>query len=321
MNVRRFLALMLMVILVYAGITLYGDVRRLGALLASYAWWTFAASLGLASMNYALRFVKWQYYLRKLSINDVPWTESLTVFLAGFVMSVTPAKAGEVFKSALLASARAVPIARSAPIVVADRLTDLVSLILLVAIGGFYFPGGLVPAAVASAMVAPLMAFVLSRTLGEAALSVVERLPAAKRVAPKLREAYASLRILAAPSALLIPTSLSVVAWGCEALGLWVILRGLGQPATIPVAGFVYSTATIAGAVAMLPGGVGGTEFTMITLLRRLSAEQITEAGASAATLLVRLATLWFAVLVGAVAWGVFRRRYDRGLDATPREG
>ena len=31
---------------------------------------------------------------------------------------------------------------------------------------------------------------------------------------------------------------------------------------------------------------------------------------------LVRLATLWFAVLVGAAALALFRRRYDRGRDA-----
>ncbi len=315
MNTKRIVLLCLAVVLVYAGITLYGDVSRLRGLLSRYAWWTFFASLGLAAANYALRFLKWQYYLRLLHVRGVPWTESLAIFLSGFVMSITPAKAGEVFKSALLASAHGVPIARSAPIVVADRLTDLVSLIALVALGGMYFPGGLVPALVASALVVGLMVFVFVPALGEWAIGVVEGFAFGRNLGPRLREAYLSLRLLASPRALLVPTALSVVAWACECAALWLIVRGLGGGATLAVSSFVYATATVAGAVAMLPGGLGGTEVTMITLLQRLTAGAVTETAASAATLLVRVATLWFAVGVGAVALVVFRRRYDRHRD------
>ena len=77
---------------------------------------------------------------------------------------------------------------------------------------------------------------------------------------------------------------------------------------------FVYGTATIAGAIAMLPGGLGGTELAMRTMLDRLGGVPI--APAAAATLLVRLATLWFAVALGFVALWIFRARYDRGTEA-----
>lgn len=315
MNTKRIVLLSLAVVGVYAGITLYGDVSRLRGLLARYAWWTFAASLGLAAANYGLRFLKWQYYLKLLHVRGVPWTESLAIFLSGFVMSITPAKAGEVFKSALLASAHGVPIARSAPIVVADRLTDLVSLIVLVALGGLYFPGGLVPAVLASTLVTGLLVFVFVPPLGEWVITLSERFAVGRRLAPRLREAYASLRLLAGPRALLWPTALSLVAWACECAALWLIVRGLGGGASLAVSFFVYATATVAGAVAMLPGGLGGTEVMMISLLQGLTGGGVSETAASAATLLVRLATLWFAVGVGAVALVVFRRRFDRHRD------
>lgn len=315
MNTKRIVLLSLAVVGVYAGITLYGDVSRLRGLLARYAWWTFAASLGLAAANYGLRFLKWQYYLKLLHVRGVPWTESLAIFLSGFVMSITPAKAGEVFKSALLASAHGVPIARSAPIVVADRLTDLVSLIVLVALGGLYFPGGLVPAVLASALVMGLLVFVFVPPLGEWVITQSERFAVGRRLAPRLREAYMSLRLLAGPRALLWPTALSLVAWACECAALWLIVRGLGGGASLAVSSFVYATATVAGAVAMLPGGLGGTEVMMISLLQGLTGGGVSETAASAATLLVRLATLWFAVGVGAVALVVFRRRFDRHRD------
>jgi uncharacterized protein (TIRG00374 family) len=318
MKARNVILVTVVVVLVYAGIALWGDVRHLAQLLAHFAWWSFAAALVLASTNYVLRFLKWQYYLARLDIRGVPVRESFVIFLSGFVMSITPAKAGEVFKSALLARTHGVPVARSAPIVVADRLTDLTSLILLVAVGGFYFRGGVVPAAVAAAMVGTILLFVLVRPLGEVALRLVGRLPAGARVAPKLREAYESLRLLAGPSALLVPTVLSLLAWSCECLGFWMVLRGLGAHVGVPVAFFVYATATIAGAVMMTPGGVGGTEGTMAALLVALVHGGLDHSTAAAATLLIRLATLWYAVLVGAVALWVFRRRYDRATPVTP---
>lgn len=317
MSARRVVALTLAVVLVYGAIVLTRDVARLQAVLSHYAWWTFAAALALASANYGLRFLKWQFYLRRLGVEGVPWAESLTVFLAGFVMSITPAKAGEVFKSALLASARGVPLERTAPIVIADRLTDLIALIAMVAVGGMYFPGGAKFAAAATALVVGLMVFVLNRRLGELVISQGERFAVGRRLAPKLRAAYEALRVLAGPSALGLPTAISLVAWGCEAIGLWLILRGLGTGVGVGLSTFVYATATLAGALVMLPGGVGGTEATMIFLLTSLAGGRVSDEAAGAGTILVRLATLWFAVLVGAGALTVFRRRYDRRRSVT----
>lgn len=315
MNTKRLLAVVLAVALLYGAIALLGDVRALRSTLSHFAWWTFAASLALSLCNYVLRFFKWEFYLRRLGIRDVPWAESFCIYVSGFAMSVTPAKAGEVFKSALLSSARGYPVARTAPIVVADRLTDLISLIAIVALGGMFFPGGRVVALAASALVVGIMLFVLVRPLGHWAIALTERFAVGRRLSPKVRDAYDSLRLLASPRALLLPTAISVVAWALEAFGLWVILLGLDAPSALSLASFVYSTSTLAGAVAMLPGGVGGAEITMISLLVALSHGAIATPAAKAATLLCRLATLWFAVLLGALSLAWFRRHYDRHRD------
>lgn len=314
-SVRQVVIVAVLVVVVYGGFIFWNDVSALGNALEHFTWSTFVASLALALGNYALRFVKWEFYLRRLGVRDVPMRESATIFLAGFALSVTPAKAGEVFKSALLQSARGVPIARSAPIVVADRLTDLVALIAIVAVGGMYFPGGAFAALGASVLALAIMVFVLVRPLGEWALHIVEKFHLGRRFSPRLREAYDSLRLLAHPSALLLPTLISLVAWSFEALGLWLIAHGLGLHLSIPIAGFVYATATLAGAVAMLPGGLGGTEIVLQELLRNLGHAPTTLA--TTATLLVRVSTLWFAVAVGIIALAWFRRAYDRGAKSS----
>src|SRR5262245_21563385 len=115
----------------------------MGTSLARFEWLAFAAALGLSCVNYWLRFQKWQYYLRRLGISGIPALDSLLVFLSGFVLTVTPGKLGEVFKSVVLAKTHGVPVARTAPIVIADRLIDVIGIVLLILLGGASFPGGL----------------------------------------------------------------------------------------------------------------------------------------------------------------------------------
>lgn len=308
--------------LVFAGLSLYGDVSSLYAHLASFAWSSFAFALVLSSSNYALRFLRWQYYLRALAI-EVPRTESGLVFLAGFVMSVTPGKLGEVFKSYLLWEARGISIARTAPIVLAERLTDLLALVLLTALGSLVFEQGATIAAIGGTLVLAIIVAVSVRPIGELGLRIAAKLPVLTKLAPKLREAYDALQLLVRPVPLVLATALATMSWGLECLALWLLVHGFtGASITFPAASLAYSASTVAGALAMLPGGLGVTEAGMAGSLQVLG-EGIDPSIATGATLLVRLATLWWAVVVGAVALAILRQRSFAAVRAqsgsTPR--
>ena len=305
---RKVVIFTLLGALVFAGLSLYGDVRALLENLSAFRWEMLALAVALASGNYALRFLRWQYYLRRID-TPVPAGESALIFLAGFVMSVTPGKVGEVFKSLLLYEARGHSIARTAPVVVAERLTDLVALVILTALGALSFEQGIAITIAGAVLVSAVLAACAYRPLGELGLSIAARLPVLGRIAPRLREAYESLHIMTRPRPLFIGTSLATCAWALEVVSLGVILAGfsgvsLGWEATT----FAYSASTIAGAVAMMPGGLGVTEAGITGLLMALGDAAMTPAVATAATMLVRLATLWWAVLLGLVALGLYRR-------------
>jgi uncharacterized membrane protein YbhN (UPF0104 family) len=91
---RRLLVVVGLGVAVFAGLTVAADVRGLGHRLAGFRWPAFAAALGLALTNYALRFVRWQRYLRRAEV-PVPTGLSVRIFVAGFALSVTPGKVGE----------------------------------------------------------------------------------------------------------------------------------------------------------------------------------------------------------------------------------
>ncbi len=310
---RKVVSVMLVAVAVYFLFALHSGVRELGGRLAGYAWWTFAAALALAFGNYLLRFLKWQYYLRILDIRGIRTGDSFLTFLSGFVLSVTPGKVGEVFKSLVLWQTYEVPAARTAPIVIAERLTDLIGVIVLIAVGSTRFSGGLVWASAGAIVVTGLLVVIASRRLSMLMIALVEWLPGpGKRLGPKLREAWESLYALTRPSTLILPTVISIAAWFLECLALWVILHGFGQTTSVLGSSFFYATSTLAGALIPVPGGLGVTETVMRTLMRELG--NVDQAGATGAMLLTRFATLWYAVIVGFVALSLLRRRHPKLL-------
>jgi uncharacterized protein (TIRG00374 family) len=316
--VARILGVMLFGIFVYAGFVVFRGLGAIWALLQTYSWATFVAACGLAFGNYIVRFVKWEFYLARLGLSRregsrerrISWSDSFLTFLSGFVLTISPGKVGEVFKSLVLSETHAIPISRSAPIVVAERVTDLIGIIVLIVLGSSGFRGGRVFAAIGAAMVLILVVVVASRRLSLGIIGLVERLPGPLgKIGPKLEDAYESLAVLVAPRNLLFPTLISIGAWFLECLALWIILKGFGESVSVMLSMFFYATSTLAGAlVAITPGGLGVTESALQGQLIELG--HVSEASATAAMVLVRFATLWFAVIVGFGALWLLKRRH-----------
>ena len=294
--------------LFYVGFAAYSGFNKVVDALEHYAWATAAGALCLAAINYLLRFLKWELYLRRLGVR-IPLRDSFGIFLSGFSLTVTPGKVGEVLKSYLLREAHGVPMARTAPIVVAERLTDLVALAAIALVGVGALAGGERVAWVALGLVGVAIAVVASERLAHAVIDLVGAMPGVGKLAPKLREFYGATKELVAPTPLVLATLLSIVAWLCECVAFWLVLRGFdGAAASLKLCAFIYATMTIAGALSFLPGGLGVQEIGMVKLLIA-QAHGVSAPVAAAATFITRLCTLWFAVVVGVVALLIMQRR------------
>jgi uncharacterized protein (TIRG00374 family) len=111
---------------------------------------------------------------------------------------------------------------------------------------------------------------------------------------------------------------ISVVGWGLECVGYWLILNAFpGVEAGLLLCVFLWSATTLVGALSFLPGGLGATEGSLGVLVARF-ALGVSLPIAVASTLLIRLCTLWYGELVGALAVVSFMR--DPQLRAAARE-
>ena len=275
------------------GLGLYADFGRLGDELASFRWELFPLALALTALNYLLRFWRWQRYLARLEI-EVPTGRSFAIFVAGLSGTITPAKLGEVLKCALLKRSFGVPVRRSVPIVLAERVTDASGVVVLAVAAG------------AGANRWPLLVLALA---GVVAIVFVVRSPLLERFS-RLGEAPEAARALLETRLLLGMTALSAVSWFFECLAAYVCVRGLRLDLSLVDTVVVFSLGSLAGALSFLPGGLGVAEGSMTGLIQVLG--DVPKAAAVAATVLIRLATLWFAVALGLVGLAVEEWQYRR---------
>ncbi|MCH2169292.1 flippase-like domain-containing protein [Myxococcota bacterium] len=302
-------------VLLYAAGAVYLDTQNVSEALSDYGWSAVWVALALSSANYLLRFAKWELCLGWLGIrepgegnaSDLTLGRSALIFIAGLSMSVTPGKVGEVLRSVLLRSSDGISGSRTAPIVVADRLTDLVALVILSLVGIAQYRDVL--PVVFGVLVVVLAAIVVlgSPRLLHPVLGAIGRLGLSS-VTQRAEKLVDSSAVLLRLRPLAVLTVLSVLGWGLECLGYYAIVRGFSEAEpSVLICLFLWSATTLIGAVSFLPGGLGATEGSLAILATRL-VPGVSAPLAVASTLLIRACTLWFAVVIGGLSLAIFLR-------------
>ena len=206
--------------------------------------------------------------------------------------SIRPGEVGELLKAVLVRDLIGESLSRVASVVMAERLTDMAGLLLLSALGATALPHGgvllaavtrlLVLAVASSAPVAHRLSLHAEAPARRALTRLAEPLPGLPRRGPAL----------VAPAPLASAILLSVVSSFCECLGFYLVLQGLKHRRLARCRHRAVRVRLPGRHVHACPAGsAGGGRASPVS-----SSPWDGPPDAAAATLLIRTATLWFAV-------------------------
>jgi len=295
----------LIAVAVYAGLSVYADVRAVGGAFTGFRWEFLPLVLLLTLLNYALRYLKWDYYLRRLGIRP-RFRESLGVFLGGLSMSVTPVKLGEAYKAYLLKRLKGTEVGSTVAVVFAERITDVLALLLLAAIGFSSLRYGTMVLVVIGALLLGLIFLLRARPLCLKLLEISQRVPLLRRPAAAFGTGYEAAYTLFGIRPLALALGLSIFSWFFECLALYYVLVGFDAATTLLASTFIFSFSSLAGAVSLVPGGLVVAEGSFSALMLYFgTGRQV----AAAATILIRFSTLWFGVGIGFFTLWLMRRK------------
>ena len=291
--VKRMLLVLGLAATAYAlALLLWGDTRSVSL---SVLWSTAGLqAAGLCLLSYVLRGLRWRFWMAHYG-RSFGWVEGLRLYLAGYAFTPTPGNVGEAMRGLLLAK-RPLPLLQSLAIFGAERLADLLCLLLLCLPALVWLTQQTISHTAFQAMTSWLIALSLfALTLGIVLVLLLWR--NRQRLLQRLEWLQGAWACLAVRP--LVWFALTLTAWAAQGLAVWLICRALDVHMPLLTAIGIYAVAMVAGALSALPAGLGGMELVFAGLL---VAQGASTAEALTITVAARLLTLWLAVGIGVAA-------------------
>lgn len=297
MEKNRFWLLLIFAVVVYVVMGVYADLGDLLTALESFDWRFIILLLGLTTLGYLIRFVRWDYFLRgvgvKLNIRD-----NLFVYISGLSMTITPAKAGEIWKGWLIRDINGESLSKTVPVVISDRLTDILALVFLSLLGILYYKQGTYILVAILILFAGFVLAVRSEAVSNRLIRVLEK--RAGKYSRDVESMHQTFKETLTPKKLVVTTVLGLMAWFMECLALYLAVAGFGDHLGMVVSTFTFSFASLAGALSMIPGGLGVAEATLSGLLQFFGLTATLSVGVA---IIIRFATLWYGTFLGLAVY------------------
>lgn len=308
LSMRRVMVVIALAMVFYFVLVILSDADEVGAAFAGFEWTYLPPVILLVLLNYVIRAERWHSYLRTIGL-ALPRPRSYRLFLAGLSMSITPAKAGEAMKALFLKAEKDAPLERGVAVVFAERMSDMIGMVILIGAGSFAIAYGTISFAIVVVILCLMLVMLSKPRFTEWVVIRLRRGRIMSKISRVIETAAHDARILLTGRRLAEGSALSVIAWLAECLAFYLILLGVSAEISLLECVFIYSFSSVIGAVSMMPGGMGTTEATMMALLVLLS---VAAPAASFAVILTRVSTLWLAVAIGLVFLMLFTRNARR---------
>lgn len=299
--------------ILYAAVVLWTGIEQFLAALQHLPVWLIPAALGIILVGFYSRFLRWQGYLRTMGYS-VPWHHSCRIFFAGFALSASPGRAGESIRSLLLKRRYRIPLTPTLAGLFCERLTDLCAVFLLISAGILsIFKQQWSVVLFALILGGLVLFFQRPQLIKRSILGPLNRWQRLKPLISRVESLLDSTGQLLKPKTLTMGITLGALSWIFEGFALYLIFHFLGaSEISIYKAVMILAASDLVGALSLMPGGIGGSEVTIVGLAMLYGASQPV---ATTAMLLIRFMTLWYGVWLGILA--LLWEQHDRPIAAS----
>lgn len=309
MNFNRVILVSIFVAAVYAAIILLSDTKILASKFATANLQYLLVALGFFSFGYFVRSFRWIAMLRFMGIR-IPVLKNIIIYYTGYAFTLTPAKVGEGIRSKYLKDDFEVSIARSLPTVLAERYYDVIGVLVII-----FVTAGLTDTRSFMTYVGIILLiffyFAVRKKIALKILSPLNKIKRLQTVQHKLIETVEVIETLLKPKIFFQCSSFTIISWALEAVGASFVFKSFHLDFGILRGAFDYVTTSFAGGVTLLPGGVGGTEASLLGLLLLQGHAYNDVVGA---VLMIRFFALWYTIMIGIAFTFIHRTDKKRSV-------
>ena len=296
---NRIILVLVAVIGIYAIFLFISDFSIISEKISNFKINYLPLILFFVSASWTPLFIKWHFLLKNCEIH-VPLKKSILVFLSGPAFEITPGQIGALVKSQILKTSSNIPRTKTVPIIVVEKVYDLIGAVLASIIGIVIL--GMEPhlIVIAILVLVTIFFFVYYRPASEIFFKQITKRKFFSKYVENISDFYEivhkSTNVKVATTCILLALTYwfmvsaaayyTLIAFDINILDYLKVLA-------------IYATSTLLGAISFIPAGIGITEGS-ITGLFTLNGIDVSTA--LILSVMIRILTLWYTVGVGFVA-------------------
>ena len=296
---NRLILVLVAVVGIYAVFLFISDFGIISEKISNFKVNYLPLILFLVTASWVPVFIKWHFLLKNCEI-DISLTKNITVFLSGLAFEITPGKLGALMKSQILKTSFNIPRTKTAPIVLVEKVYDLIGAILASIIGIIILGMDTYLIIIAILVLSVIFFFVYYRPASELFFKRITKTKFFSKYVENISESYQIIQKSINVKIATICILLAVTYWFIVSTAVYYTLIAFD----VNILDYlkvlsIYATSILLGAISFIPGGVGITEGALAGLF---TLEGISISTALILSVMIRILTLWYSVGVGFIA-------------------
>lgn len=296
---NKFIFILVCTIVLYAIFLIFADLKLVYEKINTMNLNYFPIIVLLPPCSWFILFIRWHILLKNSGI-CIPMKESLKIHLAGYVLSITPGKVGELFKAHFIKTRFGVPQKNTMPIVIVEQFYTLLGLTCVGLLGISHFQFGLYVMGITASILIFAFVLLISHSVFQKFSKVLSKIPFLSKYTESFLDSHSIIKRSFGRRVFIYSTILSCAFWIIECVLVYFIILsfGLDSLELFHVAA-MYGTSIILGVISFLPLGIGVVEGSLTGFL---ILEKINVSLALTLVIVIRIFTRWYGVSIGLIS-------------------
>ena len=296
---NRLILVLVAVVVIYAIFLFISDFSIISEKISNFKTNYLPLILLLVSASWVPLIIKWHFLLKNCEI-DIPLRKSIAVFFAGVAFEITPGQIGSLIKSQLLKTSSNIPRTKTVPIIVAEKVYDLIGAILASIIGIIILGMDFYLIIIAILALAVIFFFMFYRPASEIFFKRITKTKFFSKYVDNMSEFHAIIQKSTNVKAATVCILLGVTYWFIISSAAYYTLIAFDVNVLDYLTVLaIYTTSILLGAISFVPAGIGVAEGSIAGLF---TLNGIDVSTALILSVMIRVLTLWFSVCVGFIA-------------------
>jgi len=296
---NRLILILISVVGIYAIFLFISDYNIISEKISSFKINYLPLILFFVSASWIPLIIKWHFLLKNSEV-DIPLTKSIAIFFSGVAFEITPGQIGALIKSQILKTSYNIPRTKTVPIVIVEKVYDLIGAILASVIGIIILGMEIYLIAIAISVLAFIFFFMYHKPASELFFNRITKLKFFSKYIENISGFYETVQKSTNVRAATICILLALAYWFMVSAAAYYTLISFD----VNIVDYlkvlaIYSTSTLLGAISFIPAGIGITEGSIAGLF---TLNGIDVSTALILAVMIRIFTLWYSVSVGFIA-------------------